>query len=96
VEILATDLAEPQSHVSHADLDAWIQGSNLTVTAVRDPDNQPTQTIQALYRREYAYVVDLQTMKILDVQMGSILGIGPSAVAAAIQEMMVLLGKKGG
>lgn len=81
---------------TQSDLKNWVHTYNLPVTSVRDPDNKPRQTIQALVRREYAYEVDLRTMKIVQLRMGSVAGIGPSAVATAIQDMMVLLGKKGG
>lgn len=63
---------------------------------MRDPDNNSSQSITALERREIAYIVDLQTMTILRRIEGSIAGQGDSAVKTAIAEMMTLLGPKGG
>lgn len=91
--MLATYIGAP---VSRANLDTWVNSGNLPVTTVRDPDRDPKQTINALVRREYAYVIDLQTMKIVQIRIGSVTGSGDSAVYTAIQDMLTLLGAKGG
>lgn len=43
------------------------------------------QTLSALVRREYCYVVDLQTMKIVDRFVGTTDGSKPNGVNSSIQ-----------
>lgn len=93
VEILATNAF---SAPSKKDLDAWIKTYQLPVTTVRDVDNPAKRTIDALERREIAYIVDLSTMRIVRRIDGSVAGIGDSAVKTVITDILVLLGKKGG
>jgi hypothetical protein len=79
-----------------ADLDAWITTYSLPVTTVRDPDGMQNQTLNALVRREYTYVVDLKTMMILDIYIGSTNGTGISSAMTGMQTVLSLLGPKGG
>src|SRR5262245_26629302 len=91
VEILA---AKGGAQPSRADLDAWVSAYNLPVTTVKDPDAMALQSLNQLVRREYSYVVDLSTMKILKVYIGSIAGIGTSSAQSAMQALMSLLGNR--
>ncbi len=63
---------------------------------MRDPDNAPLGTYDALGIRETVFIVDLSDMKILTVINGSTAGIGPSAVNQAIPMILALLAQKGG
>ena len=66
-----------------ANLDSWIGSNNVVVTSVRDPDNMAGQTLTALVRREYCYVVDLHTMKILKVFIGTTDGSMPNGISSS-------------
>jgi hypothetical protein len=92
VEILAGD--------SKTEVDAWIGNFNLFNTVVRDPDGNTSQTLNALVRREYSYVVDLSNMKILNVYVGTTDGTKPNGVSSSLHEAMdqvlSLVGAKGG
>ncbi len=80
VEVLAGE--------SKASVDAWIGNFMLSNTVVRDPDGMTSQTITALLRREYCYVVDLSTMKILTVYIGTTDGSKPGGISSSLQEAM--------
>jgi hypothetical protein len=80
VEILASHAQVGQNAPpSKTDLDAWITTYKLPVTTVKDPDNLPLQSMTALERREYDFIVDLKTMKIVNFYMGSIIGVGTTS-----------------
>lgn len=97
VEILASDSSTGTVNPpTKADLDAWITTYMLPVTTVMDPANLPLQSLHTLGRREYCFIVDLKTMKILNLYMGSIFGVGTSSAATGMQTMLQLLGPKGG
>ncbi len=76
---------------SRANLDSWITTYKLTVTSVRDPDSMPMQSQNALIQREYNYIVDLKTMKIVDRVSGSTAGIGTSSAQTGMNKMLTLL-----
>ena len=82
------------------DVDAWVGNFNLFNTVVRDPDSMPQQTLTALVRREYSYVVDLSNMKILSVYIGTTDGSMPGGVSSSLHEAMdqvlSLVGAKNG
>jgi hypothetical protein len=78
VEVLAGD--------TKTNLDAWVNNFMLFTTTVRDPDAMPSQTLTALVRREYCYVVDLDTMKIVTVYIGTTDGSKPGGVSSSLQE----------
>ncbi len=80
VEILAGDI--------RSELDAWVNNFGLFTTTVRDPDSNTSQTLNALVRREYSYVVDLSTMKILAVYIGTTDGSKPNGVSSSLHEAM--------
>ena len=65
-------------------LDAWVGNFGLKTTTVRDPDGAPNQTLAALVRREYSYVVDLATMQIVDVYIGTTDGSKPNGVNSSL------------
>jgi hypothetical protein len=96
VEILATKGFLATAAVTQADLIAWIGAYHLPVTTVKDPDALQGQSIQALYRREIAYIIDLSTMKIVDRIDGDVTGQGASAITQAIPRILTLLGSKQG
>jgi len=87
VEILAATANAPTTQM---DLTSWIDAYMLPVTSVRDPSGIPTLT--ALYRREYSYIVDLSTMKITNIYIGSTNGTGTPSVTIAMQDMLKALG----
>ncbi len=93
VEIMA---ASAGTAATKMDLDAWVNAYSVPVTSVRDPDNMPLASLNALQRREIAYIVDLHTMKIVQRVDGSVLGVQPNAIRTTIQQILVLLGAKNG
>lgn len=94
VEILAATGGSPPTK---ADLDNWINANNLSITTVKDPDNLPLQSLNALIRREYCYVVDLSTMSNVQVIVGTTVG-GSDTTSAytGMQLMLQLLAGKSG
>jgi hypothetical protein len=80
VEILAGE--------SRASLDAWVGNFMLVTTTVRDPDAMPSQTLNALVRREYTYVVDLSNMTITDVYIGTTDGSKPGGISSSLKQGM--------
>ena len=88
VEVLAGD--------SRSSLDAWVGNFMLMNTTVRDPDGNSSQTLSALVRREYTYVVDLASMKITDRYIGTTDGSKPGGVSSSLKQgmdrVLVLLG----
>lgn len=89
MEILAAKYGFPPST---NDLNAWITAYKIPVTTVRDPDNLPGQSIGALVRREYCFIVDLKTMKIVQRNIGSTDGSGISSAKTGMDAMLKLLG----
>lgn len=73
---------------ARVELDNWVNNYNLFTTEVRDPDSNPFQTLNALVRREYSYVVDLSTMKILAVYVGTTDGTKPNGISSSLKEAM--------
>lgn len=109
-ELAANSAAKPKSVVAagglfiqvlgidgvatRADLDGWVNGSNLTVTTVRDPDGVYPQSDRGLETRELNLVIDLRTMKIVARFFGSYGG-GQASVDAlnsAIADIIRRLG----
>jgi hypothetical protein len=86
VQVLAGD--------SKTQLDAWINTYKLNTTTVRDPDAMPTQTLTALVRREYCYLVELSTMKIVRVWVGSTNGTGTTSAKCAMDCAVATLNKQ--
>jgi hypothetical protein len=84
------------SRPSKTNLDAWINNYSLPVSTLIDPASNSSQTLTALFRREYSYVVDLGTMKIVEVYVGSTNGTGTPSTTPAIDLLAQLLGPKGG
>lgn len=96
-ELAANNAAKPKSIVAaggavlqvlgidgmatRRDLDAWVRSNNLTVTTVRDPDGKYPQSQMALTSREWSYVIDLRTMKIVYKVFGNYAGGQASADA---------------
>lgn len=77
--------------VSKANLESWITSHKLPVTTVRDVPASAGASMTALERREIAYIVDLKTMKIVNRYLGSVAGVGDSAVKSAVKEILQLL-----
>jgi hypothetical protein len=97
VEIMGEDDLASGGVATRTDLDNWVNNYSLQITTVKDPDNLPHQSLNALIRREYCFLVDLSTMKIVSVIDGTT--IGGSATTSAytgMQQMLALLGPKGG
>jgi hypothetical protein len=80
VEVMAGD--------SKLELDNWVNNYMLKTTTVRDPDGMLQQTLNALVRREYSYVVDLKTMRILSVYIGTTDGSKPNGVSSSLHQAM--------
>ena len=77
---------------TQSDLEAWIDKYQLPVTTVKDPDGSSgTPTLTTLGHREQAYIVDLTTMKILQVIEGDETGIGATSGGKALAAMQTLL-----
>ena len=94
IEVLETTGFITQA--SQTGLQQWIGSYKLPVTSVKDPDGTGTATLNALGGREQAYIVDLTTMKILDVIQGNHNGGGAATSYAAnlgMTEMHTLLCK---
>ena len=72
------------------DLKAWIKSESLKVTVVKPKDGK---TLKELVSREWTYVVDLKTMKIVWKGFGSYDGSKPSSVDAGLAKMTQLLSK---
>ncbi len=94
VEIMGAHSGLP---ATRTDLDNWVNNYSLPVTTVRDPDNLPLQSLTALIRREYCFIVDLSNMKIVSVIVGTTIG-GTDTTSAftGMQQMLALLGPKAG
>jgi hypothetical protein len=75
------------------DLDAWINKYAIPVTTVKDPDGAGTPTMTALGGREQAFIIDLKTMKILQVIQGSLSGATDTSGKKGMVAMHQLLGK---
>jgi hypothetical protein len=94
IEVLeTTDFVGQATQMS---LQQWIGKYNLPVTTVKDPDGTGTPTFDTLGPREHAYIVDLTTMKILQVIMGDYSGGGAAtgySASQAMTAMHMLLGK---
>ena len=91
IEVLET--AGFTAQATKANLDSWINKYKLVITTVKDPDGTGTPTLTALGQREQAYIVDLTTMKILQVIQGDVTGIGATSGGKGMDAMHVLLGK---
>ncbi len=71
------------------DLVAWIKSENLKVSVVKPKPGDPTLT--ALQSREWSYIVDLKTMKIVWRGFGSYSGGAPKSMETALDELTKLL-----
>lgn len=91
VEILETTGFTTQA--TKTSLDAWINKYQLPITTVKDQDNAGTYTLTNLGGREHAYIIDLTTMKILQIISGDITGAGATSGGKGLTEMHTLLGK---
>ncbi len=74
---------------TQAEMTAWIQTYGLYVTVVKPKDDQ---TLTDLVSREWTYVIDLKTMKIVWKEFGAYDGSKTSA-GDGLTELMTLLGK---
>ncbi len=72
------------------DMVAWIQGEDLHVSVVKPKD---AQTLQELVSREWSYIVDLKTMKIVWKGFGSYSGAAPQSMDTALTQLHTFLGK---
>lgn len=89
VEVLHAGASFP-GPPTQAEMLAWITTYGLHVTVVQPKD---TQTLAELKSREWTYVVDLKTMKIVWTGFGSYDGSKPSSVDEGLNQLMTLLGK---
>jgi hypothetical protein len=94
VEILAENSIGGTA--AKSDLDAWITAYSLTVTSMRDADGSASASHNALGIRESAFIVDLSTMKIVQMVPGDTTGLGTTSIAKAVPMILALLGQKGG
>jgi hypothetical protein len=84
------------SQATKTSLDAWVNKYQLEVTTVKDADGSSgTPTLTTLGPREHAYIVDLTTMKIVQIIQGDDTGALPNAQSGGkgIAAMHTLLGK---
>jgi hypothetical protein len=91
IEVLETTGFVDQA--TQADLEAWINKYSLMVTTVKDPDGTGTPTLDSLGQREQAYIIDLTTMKIIQIIEGDTSGVGATSGGKALTAMHALLGK---
>lgn len=70
-------------------LDAWITTYDLKVTVVRP---KSTQFLSEMGPREWAYIIDLQTMKIVWKSFGSFSSTTNSSAKQGLAELQKLLG----
>jgi hypothetical protein len=91
IEVLETTGFVDQA--TQADLEAWINKYSLMVTTVKDPDGTGTPTLDSLGQREQAYIIDLTTMKIIQIIEGDTSGVGATSGGKALTAMHTLLGK---
>jgi hypothetical protein len=91
VEVLQSNNFSPANQTA---LETWILAYDLSVTSVIDAASaDPNQTETALGIRETTWIVELETMTILNKFSGSIQGIGtPSAEAATPVVLNYLIG----
>jgi hypothetical protein len=81
------------SQASKTDLTSWVNKYQLPITSVKDQDGSGTPTLTALGQREQAYIIDLTTMKIIQIIPGDITGAGATSGGKAMTAMHTLLGK---
>ena len=91
IEVLETTGFTAQA--TQTSLQQWINKYSLPVTTVKDPDGTGTPTLNALGHREQAYIIDLTTMKILQIIQGDESGLGSTSGGLAMTAMHTLLGK---
>jgi hypothetical protein len=72
------------------DMLAWIKAEDLHVSVVKPKD---AQTLQELVSREWSYIVDLKTMKIVWKGFGSTSGAAPQSMDTALTQLHGFLGK---
>lgn len=74
------------------DLVAWSKGNDLQISVVKPKD---VETLNQLVSREWTYIVDLKTMKIVWKGFGSYGGGANSTttINEAFSQLMTLLGK---
>lgn len=65
----------------------------MPITALHDPPGVGTRTLDTYKRREYAFILDLRTMKILERIDGSVAGTGDSSFKQAVPKVLALLAK---
>jgi hypothetical protein len=80
------------SPATQTDLQNWINNFSLVNTTVKDPDGAGTYTLDNYGPREQAYIIDLSTMKIVDIEVGVIDGT-PHSAGQGLSKMHMLLGK---
>lgn len=68
---------------------AWITSENLHVSVVTAKDGE---TLSELQSREWSYIVDLNTMKIVWTGFGSYSGQAPTSFQTAIDQLHGFLG----
>lgn len=91
IEVLETTGFTTQA--TKSDLTNWVNKYSLPITSVKDPDGTGTPTLNALGQREQAYIIDLTTMKIIQIIAGDISGVGATSGGKAMTAMHTLLGK---
>jgi hypothetical protein len=91
IELLETTGFTTQA--SHTDLDNWVNKYSLPVTSMKDPDGTGTPSLNTLGPREHAYIVEMPSMKILQIIFGDYSGVGATSGGKGIAAMHVLLGK---
>lgn len=64
-----------------SDLTNWVNSAQAEITSVRDPDGQYPASKGVLKTREWSYIVDLSTMKIVAKFFGSYGG-GQASITA--------------
>lgn len=90
IQVLAT---RAFAAATKSDLDTWVNTYKVPITALHDPPGVGTRTLDTYKRREYAFILDLRTMKILERIDGSVTGTGDSSFKQAVPKLLALLAK---
>lgn len=69
------------SSATKSDLTNWVNSAKAEITSLRDPDGKYPQSKNVFMTREWSFIVDLGTMKIVAKYFGSYGGGNPSITA---------------
>ena len=89
VEMLAGNVAAGSRQPTKAEFDSWC--SSLPATVMKDVNLPQRRTLTELGGRAKGYIIDLRTMKIVELHQGTTTGAGNTAVAVLVPRILNLL-----